>query len=264
MVRSFLNGHRRIHDTRHNSPLKNCFVGESEAKLVRSRSRIAGISEDTSRFGDAELTNFDHSQDHLFKEGYARSKSMHVVFSTDRPELSLGEEAGQRDRSHSLLDCFGIVIWLRKQPGSAAVTTEEQRGVARPRSAGCRRHKMPRLERPTRSDRFSAEQASNQRLLVASRPSLMQAGLPGWRRSVPLLACPAVSWYHRLYEQRASETHSIRPFITCIRRFLTKELQCDLCLVEQSTAGKPAVAPGAVRPVRGTVWHCLLASSAAT
>ena len=51
---------------------------------------------------------------------------MHVVFSTDRPELPLGEKAGQRDRSHSLLDCFGIVIWLRKQPGSATVTTEEQ------------------------------------------------------------------------------------------------------------------------------------------
>ena len=52
---------------------------------------------------------------------------MHVVFSTDRPEFPLGEEAGQRDRSHSLLDCFGIVIGLRKQAGSTTVTAEEQR-----------------------------------------------------------------------------------------------------------------------------------------
>ena len=44
------------------SPLKNCFVGESAAKSVRSRSQIAGISEDTPRFGDAELADFDRSQ----------------------------------------------------------------------------------------------------------------------------------------------------------------------------------------------------------
>ncbi len=62
----------------------------------------------------------------LFEEGYARCESVDEVFSTDRPEFSLGEEAGQRDRSHSLLDCCRIVIWLRKQPGSATVATEEQ------------------------------------------------------------------------------------------------------------------------------------------
>ena len=44
------------------SPLKKCFVGESEAKFIRSRSRIAGISEDMPRFGNAELMNFDRSQ----------------------------------------------------------------------------------------------------------------------------------------------------------------------------------------------------------
>jgi len=44
------------------SPLKNCFVGESAAKFDRSRSRIADITNDTSRFGDAELANFDRSQ----------------------------------------------------------------------------------------------------------------------------------------------------------------------------------------------------------
>jgi len=42
--------------------LKKCFVGESEAKFIRSRSRIAGISEDMPRFGNAELMNFDRSQ----------------------------------------------------------------------------------------------------------------------------------------------------------------------------------------------------------
>jgi len=42
--------------------LKNGFVGESAAKLVRSRSQIADISAETSRFGDAELVSFDRSQ----------------------------------------------------------------------------------------------------------------------------------------------------------------------------------------------------------
>jgi len=44
-----------------NSPLKKRFVGESEANFIRSRSRIAGISEDMPRFGDDELMNFDRS-----------------------------------------------------------------------------------------------------------------------------------------------------------------------------------------------------------
>jgi len=49
-------------ESRTNSLLKNCFVGQSAAKFVGSRSRIAGISADTSRFGDTELKNFDRSQ----------------------------------------------------------------------------------------------------------------------------------------------------------------------------------------------------------
>ena len=61
-----------------------------------------------------------------FEEGYAGGESVDEVFSTDRPEFSLGEKACQRDRSHSSLDCFGIVIWLREQTGSATVATEEQ------------------------------------------------------------------------------------------------------------------------------------------
>jgi hypothetical protein len=44
------------------SLLKNCFAGESAAKSTRSRSRIAGISDDTPRFGDAELVDLDRSQ----------------------------------------------------------------------------------------------------------------------------------------------------------------------------------------------------------
>jgi hypothetical protein len=44
------------------SLLKNCFVGESEAKFVGSRSQIAGISPDTSRFENADLADFDRSQ----------------------------------------------------------------------------------------------------------------------------------------------------------------------------------------------------------
>jgi len=42
--------------------LKNGFVGESAAKFIRSRSYIADISEETSRFADAELMDFDRSQ----------------------------------------------------------------------------------------------------------------------------------------------------------------------------------------------------------
>ena len=56
------NGSRPTGEAGVSSPLKNCSVGESAAKLVRSRSRIAGTSEDTSRFGDAELAKFDRSQ----------------------------------------------------------------------------------------------------------------------------------------------------------------------------------------------------------
>ena len=44
-----------------NSLLKNGFVGESAAKSVRSKSRIAGLFEDMTRLGDAKLTNFDRS-----------------------------------------------------------------------------------------------------------------------------------------------------------------------------------------------------------
>ena len=52
---------------------------------------------------------------------------MDVVLPAHRPKFSLGEEAGQRDRSYSLLDCFGIVIGLRKQARSTTVTAEQQR-----------------------------------------------------------------------------------------------------------------------------------------
>ena len=62
----------------------------------------------------------------LFEEGNARSESVDEVFSADRPEFSLGEKAGQRDRSDQFLDGPGIVIRLGKQPGSPAVATEEQ------------------------------------------------------------------------------------------------------------------------------------------
>ena len=44
------------------SLLKNCFVGENAVQFVRLRSRIAGVSDDTSRFRDAEATNFDGLQ----------------------------------------------------------------------------------------------------------------------------------------------------------------------------------------------------------
>ncbi len=50
----------------------------------------------------------------LFKEGDAGGESVDVVFSADRPEFALSEEAGQRDRPNIFLDRFGIVIWLGK------------------------------------------------------------------------------------------------------------------------------------------------------
>ena len=63
----------------------------------------------------------------LFKEGYTRGESVHVVLPADRPELPLGEEAGQRDRPNFVLDRPRIVIRLRKQSGSTTIATEEQR-----------------------------------------------------------------------------------------------------------------------------------------
>ncbi len=54
---------------------------------------------------------------------------MDEVLAADRPKFTLGEQAGQRDRSDIFLDGPGIVIRLGKQPGSTSVAAKEQCGL---------------------------------------------------------------------------------------------------------------------------------------
>src|ERR1700733_3653702 len=63
----------------------------------------------------------------LLEQGHAGCESVNEILSAHRPQFSLGEEPGQRDRSRFLADGRRVVVWPGEHARAASVATEHQR-----------------------------------------------------------------------------------------------------------------------------------------